>query len=233
MLYVFHGTDTIRVRTEGFKKAEEYAQESGVVETITSETCTKEILQNALGAASLFYQREVFVLETLSHTDEMFEVFLDMLPQLNDSPNVFVVIEEKLTAGVERTIKAHAAGVTSYARDARKEFNVFALTDALLLRDKKTLWLLLMEAWKEGKKSEEIIGTLMWQLKTIRLARLIGSAEETGLKPFVYDKARRSERKFSKEEIEAKAHSLVMLYHDGHSGKRNIDWALEKWVLTL
>ncbi len=233
MFFVFHGDDVTKLRAEAFNKALTSAGENGVVETITDEVVTESVLVSMLGATSLFREREVYVLDTISRNEEAYAALMAMLPELKDSCNTFVVIEEKLNAKDEKKFTEHAEKIQHYTRPPQREFNVFALTDALSLRDKKSLWILLTDAWREGKSSEEIIGTLLWQLKTIRLASQTKSAAEAGLKPFVYEKAARALKKFSKEEVVTLAHGLVMLYHNGHTGRRDIDRALEKWVLTL
>jgi hypothetical protein len=82
-----------------------------------------------------------------------------------------------------------------------------------------------------GLSAEEIIGTLWWQLKTLRLAMLTKSAEEAGVKDFPYNKAKRALKNFKDGEIETLSLRLLNLYHDGHAGKCDIDLALEEWVL--
>jgi len=233
MLYVYHGDDVTKLRTEAFSEALTHAGVEGEVETLSEENASEVTLRDALGATSLFREREVYILDTLSRNEEVFGALMSMLPELSESENVFVVIEEKLGVKDEKKFTEVAHTIKHFPRPPQKEFNVFALTDALALRDKKSLWILLVEAWREGKSSEEIIGTLLWQLKTIRLALQTKSAVDAGLKPFVYEKALRAQKKFSKEELVERAHSLVMLYHEGHAGKRDIDRALERWVLKL
>jgi DNA polymerase III delta subunit len=233
MYFLYYGDDVTKVRTTALTHASSLVCNGGEVEAVTDETAQEGMLTDMLGSISLFRPHEVYVVDTLSKNEERYEELKNLLPELKSSPNIFVIIEEKLGVKDERIFKEYAEKAFSYARGPGKEFNIFALTDALSARDKKSLWILLTEAWTTGKSSEEIIGTLGWQLKTIRLAAQTKSAEEAGLKPFVYDKAKRALKKFTEEEIAERAHELVMLYHDGHSGRRDIDRALEKWVLTV
>jgi len=100
-------------------------------------------------------------------------------------------------------------------------------------KDKKSLWLLFCEAKRNGLSGEEIIGTLWWQLKSLRLAAMTNSASEAGMKDFTYNKAKRALRNFRDGELETLSHSLLLAYHDGHGGIRDIDYALEEWVLGL
>src|SRR5690606_30892279 len=72
----------------------------------------------------------------------------------------------------------------------KSDFNIFALADALRVKDSKKLWLLLQEARASGQEAEAIFGTLWWQVKAIVLAGTSASANEAGLKPFVYSRAK-------------------------------------------
>lgn len=112
-------------------------------------------------------------------------------------------------------------------------FNTFAMADALARKDKKSLWVLLQNARHHNVSAEEIIGTLFWQLKSLRLAAETSSALEAGMKPFMYTKAKSALGKFAPGELTTLSRTLLSLYHDGHSGKRDIDLALEKFLLTL
>jgi hypothetical protein len=67
----------------------------------------------------------------------------------------------------------------------------------------------------------------------LRLAERTKSAEEAGQKPFVYSKAKRALSAFKEGELDSISRDLLSIYHDGHLGKRDIDLALERWVLTL
>ena len=114
-----------------------------------------------------------------------------------------------------------------------RPLNPFALTDALVARDKKALWLQLRTLLDNGLRGEEIVGTLWWQLKTMRMAGLTKSAEEAGMKDFSYNKAKQALRKYSKEEVERLSQELLVLYHDAHAGKGDMELSLEKWVLGV
>ncbi len=233
MLFVFHGDDVSGVRTAALKKTNELCGAGGTSTLISSDAGSEAFLRDALGRSSLFGEREVFVLDTWSEDSELFSMLSEHLPECALSENAFVIIESKLSAKDVRLFSSHATEIIERTKVKGREFNVFALGDALSLRDKKTLWILLQESWRDGRASEELIGTLFWQLKMIRLTELTKSADEAGQKPFVYDKAKRARSKFKEGEVSSLMHSLVVLYHDGHGGRRNIEHALEAWVLAL
>jgi DNA polymerase III delta subunit len=230
MLYTFYGNNISRVRTEALKKANGLLRDGGELTVVSGENGSIERLKDALGAQSLFRTEDVYLLDTLSDETELFEGLLNLLPELRESPNTFVVIEGKLSAKEAKQFGEYATTSEDFTSSEKKDF---ALSDALLARDKKTLWILLQEAWRKGQTSEALIGTLFWQLKMLRLAQVTQSAEEAGQKPFVYDKAKRALRNFKEGDVPRLSTALVTLYHEGHSGTRNIDHALEAWVLTV
>ena len=93
--------------------------------------------------------------------------------------------------------------------------------------------MLLQEANAASLRPEEIIGMLWWQLKALRLAKITRTAEEAGMKEYPYKKAKQSLGLFKDGEVEQLSHSLLELYHDAHQGKRDMDLALEEWVLRV
>jgi hypothetical protein len=233
MLFVYYGDDVTKVRIEALKKASSLLTEGGEVTFIASENASIEILKDIPRATSLFRSHEVYMLDTLSDDEVLFEMLVELLPALQDSGNQFVVIEQTLSPKMQKLFAEHAHTAEQFLGKARKPFNIFALSDALCARDKKTLWILLQEALREGKTSEELIGTIFWQLKMLRLGEVTKSALEAGQKPFVYDKAKRALSKYKHGELTELSHELLVLYHKGHMGLCTLSYALEAWVLKL
>ena len=53
------------------------------------------------------------------------------------------------------------------------------------------------------------------------------------MKDFPYQKAKRALVNFKEGDIEHLTRTLIAVYHDGHGGKRNLNDALEAWVLSV
>ncbi|NCN52736.1 hypothetical protein GW943_02925 [Candidatus Parcubacteria bacterium] len=233
MLYSFFGTDVVGVR----EKAHAFMhgrEEQGVSSVrITPENWSTSGVEDAAGSLSLFGGEQLYIVDTPSGDKEMLEYIFENLDMLAESPNTFVLIEEGLLAAPKKKLQKYSAEAVEVTAGKVERFNVFALTDALSRRDKKSLWILLQQAKQNGLSEEEIIGTLFWQLKTMRLVAHSRSAEEAELKPFVYSKTKSANAKFKEEEVDLVTRELVRVYHDGHLGKRDIAISLEKWVLAL
>jgi len=233
MLFVFYGNDVVGVRKAAHDFLSEHKNGETAVETITPENYEPGRIRDAAGGASLFGGEQVIVLDTLSAKKEVFEDILLHLELLSESANTFVLIEESLLASEKKKFVKYGKECVEVTAPKIERFNVFALADAFSRRDKKSLWVLLMRAFGQGLSGEEIIGTLYWQIKVLRLAERASNAQEAGQKPFVFNKAKTALAKFKEGELGQLSRDLLSIYHDGHLGKRDLNVALERWVLTL
>ncbi|MFN3188230.1 MAG: hypothetical protein ACK42D_01660 [Candidatus Paceibacteria bacterium] len=233
MLTVFYGNDTVAVRGEAMKLLDSYVEEGFDVARYSSEQYSQGLVENLLQADSLFGGKEVAVFDTPSENSDFYEAVISLVAELVASPLPFVIIEQSLTAAQLRPFAKVEATMQECKKVKNDYFNVFALADSLLAKDKKTLWILLQEARRNEIPTEELIGILWWQLKMLRLTFVTTSASEAGVKDFPYNKAKRGQSKYTKEEVDTLSLSLLEVYHDGHGGRRDIVSALEGWLLNI
>jgi hypothetical protein len=116
---------------------------------------------------------------------------------------------------------------------ARADFNIFALTDAIGARKKRDAWVLYQKALASGMAPEEVFYKLVWQSKTMLIAKNTGSVAETDMKPFPYGKAKGFLNNFKPGEIERLSESLVLGYHKARRGEGEIECLVEKTLLSL
>lgn len=232
MLYVFSGGDAIETR----KRAHDFivTQDEGgaSVRVVLPESYEAGAVVSVSQSVSLFGEKECVVFDTLSENKEAFSELIESAEVLGASPHVVVVIEGKLLADDAKPLKAHAKEFFESKAGEKPFFNPFSMADALAKKDKKMLWVLHTRAVDAGLSPEEIIGTLFWQLKSIRLAKVTKAAAEADMKDFPYNKAKTAGKNFTSEELERLSTDLITVYHEGHLG-RDIDLALERFVLTL
>lgn len=231
MLSIFFGTNELKVRDAAYAAIEERRLLGEQEVKIDSDAYTPGCIKNACGAVPLFGPAPVYLLDMPRGNDEFWAEVTDVVEVLGVSSIHFIIIERALLVADKKIFTAHATVLEEHKANTLPGFNIFRLAEALALKDKKLLWLLLQEARQEGMAPEEIVGTLWWQLKSMRLAALTKNAAEAGMKDFSYNKAKRSLVQFPLNEVEARSRSLLTLYHDGHAGKCDIDLALEAWVL--
>jgi DNA polymerase III delta subunit len=233
MLYVYYGTDQVAVRQKAHSTLDGLLAPEETFVRLEGESYEPGLMAAYGSGASLFSPRLVYLLEApLAHPQWKEEVF-ENLDVLKESAHVFVMIESALLAPEKKKLAGSVVAMEEFSAAAGASFNPFKMAEALAVKDKKNLWLLIQEAKQHNLSAEEIIGTLWWQLKAIRLAASTKTAEEAGMKDFPYKKAKAALRTFALEDVVASSRSLLKVYHAGHKGKVDIDLALEQWVLSL
>lgn len=233
MLKVFFGNDTVKVRKEAFAQVEKGRLTGLAVESIDEDNYTSGCLADATGSVSLFGVKTLYVIDTPSSSQELYDAVIENLSAMAESTNEFVIIEGPLLAAEKKKFTKHAESIDEYKAAAETKFNNFSLADALARKDKRSLWLLWHEALLSGAAAPELVGIMWWQLKTLRLAALASSAEEAGLKDYPYSKAKRSLSNFKSGELESISHSLLALLHESRLGLNDLDVAVERWLLKV
>lgn len=238
MLYVFYGADHARLRAAARKLTDGLLAKKpdASVQSFDDETLEPSYVPELVTGQGLFEQRKIVELNRIFSNAETREAVIAALPEIAQSPNIFVLIEETIDKRTLEKLSQVAEKVHAYPQKgagAPASFNLFSLADALLARNRKALWMRLIEAQARQYVPEEIHGVLFWQLKALLLARSCASADAAGLKPFVYSKAKRAQAKFSDAELRSLSRDLVVLYHDAHRGLQDFEIGLERWVLRV
>jgi DNA polymerase III delta subunit len=230
MLEVYFGSDrraTVDAAKQAVKKI------GGHPITVDEHGYVPGLFDDLTSSVSLFGETGVYVIDTPSSAIEFSEACMSAISDMVVSTNHFIIIEGTLLASQKKRLVSKAQKVEEFTAQKPDEFNRFAITDAFSRKDKKTLWVLLQEAYLVGIRDEEVVGLLWWQLKTLRLATVADSARAAGMKDYPYRKAKQALKYFSKGELETLAQSLLVVYHDGHKGVRDMRLALERWVLSI
>lgn len=230
MLHLYYGTDTIAARTKALTIA---GAVEATIERFEAENFSAGSLRDATEAVSLFGNTTVYIIDTPSVNEELWQELVDLAEALATSVQLFIVVDNNLTASQLKPLKPHATNIEVFTKEKNTAFNTFALADAFANRDKKSLWILFAEAVRQGQSAEEIIGILWWQIKSMRLAAMTNSATEAGMKDYPYNKAKRALRNFKSGELEKISHQLIKVYHEGHGGEKDIWVGLEEWVLRM
>lgn len=233
MYVVFYGSDRGGVRDAATVYIDNNMPKDATLTTYEHAEYITGQVADALGANSLFGGEEWFVFDGPMVNEEFYVDVKSSLQELAESKNTFVIMEDVLLAAPKKTYQKHASTITECTIEKAARFNTFSLAEALAGKDKRKLWVLVQEARLSGSRDEEIVGILWWQLKALRLAALTKSAADAGMKDFPYNKAKRSLSAFRSGEIASLSQSLLVLYHQGHAGVKDMDSALEQWVLAL
>lgn len=114
----------------------------------------------------------------------------------------------------------------------KKGPNTFALADALGAKSPKDAWVEYMRLREEGMEAEFIHSSLVGKMRGM-LAVQGATAEELGIHPFVYKKAKADFKNWSEDKLRDTYASFVSAYHESRLGGEPLDTAIEKILLTL
>lgn len=239
MIYFYHGDKEkiLREKVHALITSLEKKRPEAEIFTFTTENVSASFLEELSESGGLFDPKHIVFLDHVCEGLDLEEGELKrIIPLLQASESVFIILEQKLSAPHEKLIVKHAEKTVHLSQNIKSQketFNMFALTDALLGRDKIKLWTLYLEAIHSGEKPEDIHGILFWQAKSMALAHKTKSAKEAGLKPFVYSKSKKGETSYSDYEIERMPWSLVEVLHRARLESEDFELSLERWVLAL
>lgn len=236
MLYLFYGTDRNKALSKALtiidKKLSE--KKDAVVFKVEQENVTSDLLIELCGGQGLFEQKFIVHLKDLFQDENSKNVLSTYLKDIAESENVFILTEGALLKKDFSKIEKHAEKVWEHVLKEKVEVkeNIFGITNYLLARDKKNIWIEYHKL-RETFVPEEIHGTLFWAFKNVALAARSKTPADSGLKPFVYSNAKRATEKYSSEEIEEKLWELTKILGDSRRGGGELDVLLEKWMLSL
>lgn len=218
MLYVFYGPDREGARAKASALLESLQKKKPEAELfrLNAENWSAATLDELIGGQGLFSKTYLVFLSYLFENEEAKEGLLKKLSEINDSPNIFVMLEAALDKTILLAIAEAAEKTLAFEAKGREKeiFNIFSLTDALGRRDKKDMWVLYQQALREGFVPGNINGVLFWKVKSLLTA------------PY-------PNRSWRRDELKDLSRHLVSLYHDSHRGIHDFAIGLERLVLTL
>ena len=237
MLYLIYGTDTNKSRKKLHELLDLAKKKRPDAELfkLTTENWSEAQFDELLIAQGLFETKYTTVLDNLFEKKDIKSYILEKLDEIGSSEQIFLMLEGSVDAASLKKIEKHAKQVQEFEKreDAKKAFNIFGVTEGLVSKDKKHLWISYLDTIKKGIPPEEIHGIFFWQVKNMILASRSASANETGLSPFVYKNALRGARKYKTEELTKMSGELVEMTHKVRQGEGELGIMLEKWVLGL
>jgi DNA polymerase III delta subunit len=236
MIYLFYGTD----RTKALEKALEIINKkisekpNAIVFKVDSVNISQNILIEMCGGQGMFEQKYIVHLKDVLQDETSKSLVFEFIKEMKSSENIFIITEADIVKKDFSKLEKHIEKSWEFEKkkEVEKKENIFSLSDYLIARDKKNLWIT-YQKFKDIFAVEEIHGTLFWAFKNIIIASKTKSASEAGLKPFVYSNAKKASQKYSQKELEEKFWELTKLLSDARRGEGELDMLLEKWVLEI
>lgn len=207
MIQILFGNDTKKINLY-LKKLTENKEVIYLSQSIVS----KEIINEYAGNISLFGESPIVVVENLLNKSE-FSFSLKELALLKDSPNTFILLEDKLLSSDEKKYSKYATIEKFETKEIKKipKINTFAIADAYAKGDKIEAWFLYRQAIESGVEPEAISGILFWKIKTMIL---------------------NGTNVFSLDSLQMQSKNIVSLYHNSHKGDSDFVIGLEQFILS-
>jgi len=195
-------------------------------ESFSEKQCTSYF--NSIG---LFDEKSIIKLLGICDTKEYKDFIFSNLSLLKDSENGFVLSENKLTPTEIKKIERENISVFKCDITTKKSFdNLFSLGDLLLQKNKQKLLIEFYKHTDKGVSAEEIMGIMLWQVKSLVLSHTY-TEKESGLKSFVYNKCSKS--KWSHKESLDLYKKCINEYHQSRLGGLTLQERLELLIIEL
>ncbi len=234
MIYVFYGTDRegIIKKTDSLLKSIFVKNPDLSYERFDVDNFDLGKLRDLSESQSLFGNKTAVIFDQIIEENES---VTESLSHLATSGNIFIIRENKILKPELKKLEKYAEKIEEINERAGKKeiFNVFALGDAVGERNKKNAWVLYQKGIFSGLASEQLFWVVVGQVRNMLTAVKTKNANESGLHPFVYGKAKGFLKNYKEEELERLSKKLVIGYHNARRGEGEIETLLEKTILTL
>ena len=179
----------------------------------------------------LFEEKNIFWFSNIFTDLKLKNLFLEKLPELKNSENAFVFSADYVSPAELKEIEKYSYQTHKFIIE-KKDFNIFAISNAVQSKNKKALWLEYHNALASGLVAEQIYANIFYAIKTIALAEKF-SEVESGMKSFPYKNAKKSLGIWKEGEALEKLFSLTYVYNQARLSGLALTDALEKFILEL
>src|SRR5574343_744648 len=182
MIYFYHGTDIQR----SIKKSHELIDSlrnkkpDASFFKLDTDNFDQALIEEYVGGQGLFSSKYIIFLDRLCENKDIKEVFVDMIKDIAESENIFIVLEGKIDKATMTKIekRAEKTAVFDLADNIKGEGNfqknnannTFALADAVGQKNKREAWMIYRKAIDQGEASEALHGMIFWKIKTILIS---------------------------------------------------------------
>lgn len=218
MIYFYYGTDINKARRKAHELIDSLQKKKPDASffKIDSESFSAERVSEYIESQGLFSNKYIVFLDRLCEKKEIKESFVDLLKEISESENIFIVLEGKLDKATATKIEKKSEKFLNFTLEEAPEkpvYNAFALADAFARRDRKNAWMLYRKSIDAGEAPEALHGMIFWKVKTLILSGYGGD--------------------WRKDELIKVMNELVVLYHDARRGKHELETGIEAWLLSI
>lgn len=202
MIHLVVGKDYDFTKKEIDKFISSFSKDKKIqIQKHTPQTITINELVYSSQGSSLFGDIYLFVIDGLIEQEK--EEILKHLEALHKSDHLFLFKEDSINKEIEKSFIEFDVKIVLFKNAEKSYDNPFAITDALISRDKKKIWQLYRNEIDGGESAEAIIGRFAWAMKTLLLIikNPNQNAGDLGISPFVYSKTKNGSKKWNTEDV--------------------------------
>ncbi|MES2225478.1 MAG: hypothetical protein V4480_01580 [Patescibacteria group bacterium] len=215
MIYLFHGSDTNKVRAKAFQwvAAARAKAPDAYYLRLDADAISPASLREAISMQGLFFSKTLVMLDDPFASNEPAEAVLGLLSELAASENIVAILAPKLLAARAKKVETKAEKVFKIDATAKpaRGFNG-ALVNALAAREGDTLWKEIVKAYRQGDAPEMVHGLLHWKAR---------------------DLMQKGSRAWPRSQARLLSRNLIELLSDSRGRDLELGPALERFALSL
>ncbi len=244
MIYLLTGNNhqEILKKKKGLISILQKKQPDAAYIKIVIEDATEELFTTLLETQGLFLKKNIVSLGQICEQDEVWSLFKKRLKEFSESEHVFVwseVYEHPLAPLRKKIdlIKKVAQKTIEVERKSGGEKetenpNFFIFAETFFIKNKKDVWVDFQKIRSEVPDGDIPVNMLLWQTRAVLQVANSKSVAESGLKPFVYNKAKSILEKQGVEKIKDVLVHLTRVAQEMRMDKKKGYNLLEEFILS-
>lgn len=245
MIILLHGNDRIK----SLKKYRSYINtlamkhpEASVFEFDEENFDAARFAEMIVGQ-TLFYNKFIIGCDNLSQNSEAEQMIEKQVKDMASSENIFVLLENKASKNLLTKLKKQAWKEEEFlspndlakasAKKKMESEQLFAVSNAVIARNREKAWVSYQEALRAGHDPVEIFWIISWAVKNLLLVITAEDPTKLGLNPYVVGKTLQGASKYTTQEARNLSARLMKLFHTTFTETDEFAFGLEKILLSL
>lgn len=237
MIYFIYGEDLKKARGKMHEILQTLSNKrpNSEIFKINSENWNVGNFEELISSQGLFEKKYIVLLDNLFEKKEAGDFISKNISEMKLSDHWFLILEGKIDKkNIDKISKFSYKTQQFIEQNKKNDYSeVFGVSDKLFYRNKKDLWVGLMDLFSKNVSAEEIHGIFFWAVKNMMIVSQSGGQKNSGLTSFQYNKAISGSKNYRVEELKKMITDLVSITHKVRSGGGDLDIMLEKWVLKV
>ncbi len=183
-----------------------------------------------------FFEKPTFCLIYKYLFDEMNEnMFLPQIELLSETKHLVCIYEKTHSKELDVFIGKHSITPIEFKKTTveKKAPTPFLFTDYVIAKNKKDAWIEYMALQKQNIEVSQILGGLIWAIKSLLLVLSHTNVTQTGLNPYVFSKIDKMKSLWTKTEGEQLLKKLLHIQGEEQFDEEAQAIKLEQLIFNL